>query len=216
MLLLKFQLFEKKTSILRYSICGFSTCLFLHFSITNIEPPENKYYLFFWVCLKDLSFQHKLHILLSCSFNPSRIYQSLPVYNKWNGYWALDQGQSSSLIVSSICWNLMSFNLWEWNISFLLDQISLIYRRRFLNEMELQGWFLFVLAQNVCIFISLAGPRASTKWVIFTDLKNKSIDMRLCWFVFAIGITISSLPGNCLQTQLIKEKPLQCFKLSLY
>lgn len=123
-----------------------------------------------------------------------------------HGYWVFDQGHSSGLAVSFICWNLMSFNLWEWSTSFLLDQISLIYKGSFLNGMELQGWFLFAWAQNIWVFISLACPRGSTEWVIFTDLKNKSIDMRICWSVFAICITISFLLGH-VPTQLIKGKP---------
>jgi hypothetical protein len=53
----------------------------------------------------------------------------------------------------------MSFNLREYSKSFPRDQIALIYKGSFLNEIELQGWFLFVLAQNVCIFISVVCPR---------------------------------------------------------
>ena len=77
--------------------------------------------------------------------------------------------------------------------------------------MKLQGCFLFILAQNIWIFISLACPRSSTEWVIFTDLKSKSIDMRICWSVFAISITISFLLGHLPPAYLIKGKLSRCF-----
>lgn len=52
-----------------------------------------------------------------------------------------DQEQSSGFRVPSICGKLMSFNLWEGSTSFIVDQIPLIYRESFSNEMELQAWF---------------------------------------------------------------------------
>lgn len=119
-------------------------------------------------------------------FYPSKINQNLPVYNKRNGYWVLDQGQSSGLIVSSICWNLMPFKLCEWSTSFFLDQISLIYRESFSNGMELRGWFyLFWLKMFEFLYHLLAPGTPRNGWV-FTDTKNKSINMKFVGLYFLL------------------------------
>lgn len=100
----------------RYSqiFCRSTTCIFVCFPITNTKPTENKYLSCFLGVPAGAVFFSKNYIFtFPSAFNPSRINWNLSVYNKWNGYWVFDQEQSSGLVISSICWNLMSFNFWE-------------------------------------------------------------------------------------------------------
>lgn len=97
---LMFQPFWKQ--VFSESICSSFTCIFFCFPITNIKPTESKY-----ICFSECACSSSL-LSVNCifkfpaAFNPSRINQNLPVYNKWSGYWLFDQRQSSGFIVSFI------------------------------------------------------------------------------------------------------------------
>lgn len=163
----------------RYSqiFCYSSTCIFFFFPLTHVEPNWKEIDLVFSECACGSGlFSMSCIFKFPAEFDPSRVNQNLPIYSKWNGYWVFDQGQSSGFIVSSIFWNLMSFNLWEQNRSFLLDRVSLIHKGSLLNEMELQGCFLFVLAQNVWVLYHLLVPGAlQNRWFLQIWKINQSI-----------------------------------------